>query len=497
MAWDNTRSKERAQTAWAATNGLVVTDLTRAAEFENTALNNPRRVRGAHVYVDVPGFRHLVAAEGAGPAVARRLHVWAREITKVVESDFGATKVHFQGPRLHAVVYRPVGADSDIAVAAVLMAAAVRACAPVFNDVLGLDGDEKWITAAGVDFGTALLTKDGARGDRELLFLGDPANRAAKLVAATGLRLTDDAAALLPDDVAAHVQQAADGTMLFAATAAEIEGLCQARGFGWTAAGTRRRLTASHASAPQCTVVQSTGSIDKTRLGLGETKQTFGISLFADVDGFTGYVEQAAADDALDDAVRVFHVVRSETRHTAVADYDSLRIQYQGDRMQALVHLPSGDQAAVALKAVRVAAALNSVFAHSLPGVVGETGLSLAIGLAAGTVLVSKLGEHGGRDVVSLGASTAEAARIQEALDGGEIGIDSDGRALLPAWLQPAFQWRSGARAWVAPGLTLADLDLLQASASADRAKAIIGAPALVTSRPQQDPPLKPYAAWR
>lgn len=495
MAWDSSRSSKRAQAAWDDTDGLTVTDLVRETDFDGTALKNPRRVVGAHVYVDVPGFRSLLGSGDPDPKVARRLHLWAREITRIVEADFDATKVHFQGPRLHAVVYRPIGDEKKIAAKAVLMAAAVRASAAIFNEVLGLSGtDARWTTAAGVDVGTALLTKDGVRGDRELLFLGNPANQAAKIITRSRLRLTENVADLLPDDLADHVEDSG-GTAVFAPSAGRLEALCAEHGYWWTREGSRARLTDDDGSTPEVTVVVSHGSIDKSRLGLAHTKKAFGVSLFADVDGFTKHVEDASANDQLDNAVREFHVIRSEARNTAVADYDSLRVQYQGDRMQALVHLPSGDEAAVAEKAVRVAAALNSVFEHTLPPVIGDSGLALATGLAAGPVLITKVGHRGHRDVVSLGPSTAEAARIQEALDGGEIGIDSAGYQLLPEWLQKTFEWRTGPRAYVAPGLTLSEVDLLKAAESKDRAKAIVGVPALVSSRSRPaEPPIRPYA---
>jgi len=496
MGWDSDRSLERADAAWDATEGLTVTDLVRETDFASTALKNPRRVRGAHVYVDVPGFRHILGDAEPDPEVARQLHLWAREVTRIVEKDFDGTKVHFQGPRLHAVIYRPIGDDKSIATKAVLAAAAVRHTALVLNDVLSLDVASAWDTAVGIDLGDALLTKDGTRGDRELLFLGNPANRAAKIIS-SGLRLTDDVVDVLPDDLSPYVGAAADGvTHLFGASLASLEALCDDHGYGWTRDQTVNRLSADITAIPEgaVKVVVGTGSIDKARLGIGETKQTFGVSLFADVDGFTRYIERADEGDYLDEAVRTFHVIRSELRNTAVSDYDSLRIQYQGDRIQALVHLPSGKASQVALKAVRVSAALNSVVTYTLPKVVGDDGaLPLAIGLAAGTVLVTKLGERGARDVVSLGASTAEAARIQQALKGGDIGIDAAIRDLLPGWLQEAFVWRQAPRAYVVTDLTLDELDLLEASASDDGASKMVGAPTLASTHADRTMPLKPY----
>ena len=498
MGWNSDRSLERAEAAWDATEGLTVTDLVRETDFDSTALKNPRRVRAAHVYVDVPGFRHILGDDEPDPEVARQLHLWSREVTRIVKEDFDGTKVHFQGPKLHAVIYRPIGSDEGIATKAVLMAAAIRRAAGALNEVLSLGGEGTWDTSVGIDLGDALLTKDGAKGDRELLFLGNPANHAAKIIS-SGLRLTGDVVDVLPEDLLHHVADAADGVNhLFTSSLASLEALCDSHGYDWTRENTVTRLEGGAKATPEgaVNVLESSGSIDKSRLGIGETKRTFVVSLSADVDGFTDYIEGSGESDDLDQAVRVFHVIRSELRNTAVSDYDTLRIQYQGDRMQALVHLPSGQDKQVARKAVWVAAALNSVVSYTLPKVVGQEGaLPLAIGLAGGTVLVTKLGEHGNRDVVTLGASTAEAARIQQALEGGDIGIDAAVRELLPGWLQQLFVWRQAPRAYVASDLTLDQVELLEASESDDRAKKVIhAAPVVVSSRPRSDTtPLKPY----
>lgn len=506
MVWTVEDSVTRAGKAWADTEGVVVCDLVREAEFENTTLKRPRRVTAAHVYVDVPGFRALITGADALPdvAVARQLHLWGREITRVVERDFDAAKVHFQGPRLHAVVYRPVGDQAIVAVRAVLLAAAVRATARAFNDVLGLVGAARWRTAAGTAHGTALLTKNGSSGDRELLFLGTPANQAAKILRTTHLRVDGSLAVLLDDDLRGHLvepdtgeppaQVSQDEVYSLTVTDAELEELCAKHGIPWTVAGCSTRVAADDEGINELTVVTSRGDIDKSRLGVSHTKSAFGVSLFADVDGFTQHIKDADAAGTLDNAVREFHVIRLETRHTLVQDYAALRVQYQGDRVQALIHQPVGDPNAVAVKAVRAAAAVTSVFAHTLPDVLGDTGLQVAIGLAAGDVLVSKLGERGNRDVVCLGASTAEAARIQEALDGEQIGVDSTLYALLPDWLQAAFSWHPNVKAYVAEELTLDQLDQLEASDTEDPAATLLAGARTTSMRPAVTvPTLRPY----
>jgi hypothetical protein len=144
-------------------------------------------------------------------------------------------------------------------------------------------------------------------------------------------------------------------------------------------------------------------------------------------------------------------------------------VQYQGDRIQTLAYLPLNDSGKAAIKAVKAAAALHSAVAEVLPTVIGSAVRPLAIGLAAGPVLVSKLGEHGNRDVVSLGVSTANAAAIQGRLDGWQTGLDATLYSRLPAWLAELFKWNASASAYVADNLTLDEIeDAEQVAAEAE-----------------------------
>ncbi len=513
MSWDYDRSLQRSWTKYEETDGTTVTPVTKKTDFDNISLTGPRRVRAAHFYLDVANFTALLGRDpeaGTDEDMLRRLHLYAREVTRVVENDLDATKVHFQGAKLHALAYRPVSDDTAMVVKAVLAAAAVRATTTVFNHVFGLSGADAWQTAGGVDFGNAVATKNGTGGDRELLFLGRPANMAAKIIG-TGLRLTDEVVELLPETFADYLARASDDTCwYFAPSVGALEKLIADHGYSWTQAQTRKRLEQAAADYPPGTATVSgvADTIDKDTLGLSNTKRVDGVSLFADVDGFTRYVEEAAAvDEDLVEAVRAYHVIRSEMRATAVEDYKALRIQYQGDRMQALGYLPLGDEKAAAVRAVRITAALTSAVNYVLPQVIGAAARPLAIGLAAGSTLVSKLGEHGNRDLVCLGSATVEAARIQVGLDGHQIGVDVELYERLPVWLQEVFVWQASPGAYVAADLTLDELDRLEAAESAGRAKGLlaagavgvglgVGAAALIRRAGRSESPEPPLRPW-
>ena len=112
------------------------------------------------------------------------------------------------------------------------------------------------------------------------------------------------------------------------------------------------------------------------------------------------------------------------------------------------------DEAAALLRAVELAAALKTISEEILPQVVApEAAKPLAIGLALGEVLVSRMGQHGDPDVVAIGPSVGQSAAIQQRLPGGTIGLSADTHAALPDWLRAAFTWDRSALAWVSDAL--------------------------------------------
>ncbi|MEV5713507.1 hypothetical protein AB0L41_06405 [Amycolatopsis mediterranei] len=468
MAWNPEDARASAQVRYDETEDLEVSEVKREIDFELIERKKPRQVTGTHFYVDVTNFNQLLRGEqdDAGEEMLRLLHLFAREVTRVVEKDFGAQKVHFQGPRLHAVAYRPVSDEGKMALQAVLASLAVRHMISAFNDVFDL-GERGWRIAAGLDHGRCLATKNGSGGDRELLFLGSAANHAAKILQASGIRMTDRVRSLLPEDLQARAVEADDGTWFLRLSVAEVEELAAAEGWPWCQATTRGRLEEAAASCPagSLTSAHVKEKIDKNTLRPSNTKLVSAASLFADVDGFTAYIDQQEArGEDLTEAVRVFHVLRGVGRDTAVQGFSALRIQYQGDRMQVLAYRPVSDEERAAYDTIRLAAALTTVADDIVPRVVGTERHRLAIGACWGETLVSRVGEHGEMDYVCLSSATASAATIQQRLDGGQIGIDGALRNLLPTWLRAVFRWDANAGAYVATDFDWASFCTLEES---------------------------------
>ncbi len=434
MSWKYETSLERIKKHLATAGEIEIEKLVRDAEL-STLLSETvcREIFGAHVYVDVPNFAKL-ATEIDGEEYRRLIqavHLYQREVTRIVEGEdrFGGLRVHFQGPKLHALFFRPIDAAGELATKAVLLQAVLREFTytvfnPLFPSLENLD------MSGGADIGNAIGTQDGMKGDRELLFIGAPANYAAKIITTAGqLCLTEHIYKELPRKVQRLCSKEEDGNYSFSAIdRGTLQNLLSEAGVKWDPKASAGRLEDDKRQFPLKDIQYSDAEvpIDLDSLSITNNKRVTAASLFADVDGFTAYIDAATTKDEKKSALRVLHAIRHEMAAVVKHDFNGLRIQYQGDRAQALFHLPKDDSSAIAEKAVSAAVGLQSSIEYTLRECLPEAApLHLAVGIDVGPTLVSKLGIRGERDRICIGLGVENAEKCQERCKGGEIGITS------------------------------------------------------------------------
>ena len=151
----------------------------------------------------------------------------------------------------------------------------------------------------------------------------------------------------------------------------------------------------------------------------------------------------------------MFHAIQKEMARVVTSDFDGLRVQFQGDRVQALFHMPPDDESRIATKAVEAAIGLQSSMEHTLKTCLPDAiPLRLAVGVDMGSTLVTKLGTRAHRDRICLGEHVERAARCEEACAGGQIGITSAVYEALDDDLKDKFAWDEDRRCHVASELT-------------------------------------------
>ncbi len=480
MSWQYQRSLNRIQQHLSAMGEITVTKLTREADLESLlSETNCREIYGAHVYVHLPNFAQL-ATETDGLYVQddyKRLiqvvHIYQREVTRIVEG-FEGVFVHFQGPKLHTLFYRPIDNSEKLAARAVLLQLTLKDFVrSIFN--LAFPHYEDFTIAGGTDLGSAISTSNGINGDRELLFLGAPANHAAKIIDSGGrLRLTQRIYEALPDDLKGLCFNVVEDLyQLSFVTSEELDELLKAHGFAWKRDVSAKNVEDDKKRFPLKDITYSSAEIpiDLDSLSIRNNKRVFAASIFADVSGCTRYIDAATSDKEKRNALRVFHAIRKEMARVIKGDFSGLRIQYQGDRVQGLFHLPKDEDAAIATKAVEAAVGLQSSMEHTLRACLPEIGdLRLAIGVDMDITLVSRLGAHGQRDRICLGKAVECAAQLEERSKGGQIAVSRRVYDLLPDCLHDRFVYNSTVLGYTATDLTAEQVERAARGAQVYRA---------------------------
>jgi class 3 adenylate cyclase len=308
MSWNYNRSLNRVEKHLDGMGEIEVEKLVRDADL-NSLLSETscRNIYGAHVYVDVPNFADLATLTAEGEEyrrVIQALHIYEREVARIVEGTdiLDGVRIHFQGAKLHALFFRPIDNAAEIATRAVLLQMVLRhfvCCVfnPEFPKLPNLS------VSGGVDLGSAIGTKNGHKGDRELLFLGAPANCAAKILTGTdSLRVTAAIYDALPETLQDYFTAMEDsrlGVTVYAMNAVsteEMDELLEEHGIAWDRAASLQPLKEDKLIYPLNRIEYSDAEVllDIDSLGITNNKRVVAASVFGDVSGFTNYTDSTA-----------------------------------------------------------------------------------------------------------------------------------------------------------------------------------------------------------
>lgn len=462
MTWNYERTKTRIADHLNSMPQIEVKKLEREADLEDLLSETVcREIFGAHVYLDIPNFSNLVATDDATEMkrMIRAIHVYQRQLSMIIESMFDGVRVHFQGARVHVLFYRPIENATKLAAKAFLLMVVARdflryVFNPAFPDLDSLT------IRGGADLGTVIGTQNGMSGDRELLFLGAPANHAAKILD-TGLRLTATVFEALPSDLQEHCEESDNDTYRVATVGKDdVTTLTATHDIEWNRGELTERVEADIELFPLKKIEFSSATelLNFDALSIFMNKAVRGVSIFADLTGFTRFIDSATTPEAREEAIIALHLARKEFTRVIRRDFDGVRVQFQGDRVQALVHLGADDEK-IARKATDIAIALQSSM-DVLRDVYEPMGhLHLAVGMDFGDVIASRLGERGHRDRIVLGGSVMTAAANEERVGKRQIGITMIIKEALSEDIAEHFDWDPVAQCYVATGLTVVTLE--------------------------------------
>lgn len=439
--WNHDRAKTRIAKAIEQVQEVEVLDYTRDTSLESIPTNRAYRMDAVHLYADIKNLDEIlnstdVEGERCHQRALRFLNQHYRAVHRIL-ARCDAKRVDFHNERLHSVVAKPYNSETDAEKKRLQRAVAIG---QLIIDVLEETGDDdEQIPAAkiriGVDSGKALAVNNGRRGGREPLFLGDPANIAAKYSAGAGLGifLTANARQVLRFKKVDNPKQ----TPL---TTAEIKECQDAATLDVTKDTIVKEWREDMKDNPIGSI-QFSGhtppmrTLDIEELTPRNSRRQEQLSLYADIDGFTKYVA-ANVDDNPEDVVRTLHVLRSELDCVLSSDFEGRRIRFIGDCLHGVMCEGTAQTTKVQESisdTTLCAGALRSSFELSLEQLQEEgwqTGtLGLAIGFEFGPTAISRLGMQGSKVRCCVSRAVLASEREQTRCKGTETAIGASAYA--------------------------------------------------------------------
>lgn len=434
-SWSNEEAGKQIEKRLEDIKEVIITDYKRDMSLENIKTNKAYRVDGVHLYADILNLDEMLnCTDIEGVECHRRtlrfLNQHYRAVNRILTRT-DSKRIDFHNQRLHSLIAKPYNTEDDAEKKRVQKAVAV---AQLIIDVLEQTGDDdEHIPAAkvrvGIDSGLALAVNNGRNGYREPLFLGEPANHAAKFAAGTktGIYLTNKARGALglaelekPKSTAlttseiADCQEAADLDVTVGEIVAEWREDLENNPIG--------QFQFSGQTPP----MKDLPIVDLTP---ANSRRQDATSIYADIDGFTKYVADHINDQA-EDVVKCLHVIRAELERVVTTDFEGRRIRFIGDCVHAVLCEGTAQTTQIQktiTETTLCAGALRSSFDLALEKLaedgVDTDGLGLAIGFEFGPIAISRLGIKGDRVRCAVSRGVLASEEEQGRCTGTETAI--------------------------------------------------------------------------
>jgi len=506
MPWNESTATERIQNYLdeSRVEGFEISRMVREMDLRGIAPRSGYVVQGAHIYAQVLGYHDVLADKEQTEAVHRQalefLHFHYRATDNILEEE-EVLRVDFHGPRLHAVVTKPYGdspeANSERVRKAVEVAAILTA---VLDQASAAAGLSQARLRVGIDCGPSLVVNNGSRGDRDPLFLGSPANHAAKLAAGSlpGVYLTVRARNALGDAfVAANIDRTPSRRR--GLSIGEIETPLSEGQLRTASAdvlreemifGRAQRLLEAARAYPSVEFkfhrhTPPLNSIEFEKLSPANSIRMGMLSLFADLNGFTKFVDERMGSlEDLRSAAQTLFVVRAELTDVLRSDFEGKKVRLIGDCVQGICGEGSAfddDPRAAVTTGVFCAAAMQSSFELIQRMLPDAQNLGLVVGLDYGATPVTRLGLRGKLSVrVASSQAVTNAEIVQESLSEHDfVGLGEEAFQSAPKSIRELFDEDRRRQMLRYPQLSMA---LRQAEDVPTKHLATLAAPATILS---------------
>lgn len=398
--------------------------------------NRAVTTHGVHVYANLTDFNDKLVDAGRETEASHEramqfLHLHYGACDALIAA-FDIQRVDFHGGRLHAVVLSPAGAAGETTRIEKALAFSAALIQMVARTSERYGAEFRTGVRIGIDSGPAVAINSGSRGEPDPLFIGSPANHAAHLAVggepgvfvserverarSLGAAFASGPVRMRDDVVSAALDRSVEvrGAFLggrnrleeaFARFVEDRDALKAASG------GLRPASFVFHYRPPPLRTLDFADHPPSRSVRMPV------VSVFADLAGFTAYVDQAMQSGRVSEAVANLYIIRSELTDVLQKDFGGRKVRYVGDCLHGLVaegDARSTDEKRSVKTAVLAAGGIRSSFnlcRQVLPGLAGLDGI--AIGLELGWTPVCRIGLSG---EASVRCSTSKATCVSEAV---------------------------------------------------------------------------------
>lgn len=417
------------------------------------------------IYISILGYDEFRLSDGRETEASheralRFLHLYYAACDRVVEGSI-AQRVDFHGGRLHAVVLDDIGtgiSGNTISEALELIrqfqAVAIRANKELANSEFSAE------FRIGVDTGPCVAINNGTGIEQEPMFLGSAANHAAKLAEGTtpGLYVSDrvrqklqqaevgglDSIIKFDDRVLMESLELNRRGTLGVDQPPSIEDRAEFILNDWRDGITSKAI--DDPTIPKFSFFHKTPpmrEIDFEDISPSHSIRMEIVSVFADLSGFTDYIDECIGRLDVSNAVSALYVIRAEFQDVVEKDFGGRKIRFIGDCIQAVLaegdRTSTNDRASVA-KAIECAGGIRSSFEVCQNEIKGIEQLGLAIGLEIGPTPISRIGIRGERSVrVASSVASTESEKLQTECGENETRVGACALRLAPSALLDLF----------------------------------------------------------
>jgi class 3 adenylate cyclase len=436
MGWNASRSRKRIQEhlktvpqfddhITLAKHSRSIMEARKAGLMSRLPTRRAFVVEGAHLYGQLLDFDKLVADQNNQETVhshrnvLRFLNMHYRLWDSIVDND-DADRVDYHSARLHAVVTSPEGDPRAQTERAVALAAKLTEATKRIAAAYGFPARIRF----GIDQGKCVAMSTGRDHEKDTLFLGSPANHAAKLAAARdeeGIYVAPGAQTAVGSSV---LRKSITGDSVF--DPRFIVEASQRHSF-MKLDEAAIRLIAEAKQDPQFIFHRPTpplSTVKFSELTPANSVRMGMASLFADIVGFTAFVDAAikSGSDGIKRAATAIHVIREELNDVLKEDFEGKRVRFIGDCIQGVLAKGelNDDAGATIQETILCAAGMKDSFLLCQEIVGGINSLDLAIGIEYGPVPLTRIGLRGEDSVrCAAGRAVVVSEQVQQSLDGG------------------------------------------------------------------------------